>query len=1663
MLERKLLIRFLLLVSITLLSVEIFSSNQIVESKMDWKEKVKEEHPRLFFTNSTLYEVQKRALDKEKDVLDAIRLKIDDLIATEIVFKEPYALDGTQNSDHEYGFRAAESALLYNILKEKKYLDFSKELLEKLVDYYELRNKAKLNIHWYSFSRIATLCAFDWIYNDLSQLEKETIGNKLLISINDMIYDGSRSKYFRENTSNYDEGFYGCHSLSWFAGLVFYKTGINDSLAEQLLLQGYENNMNLLAHRKNLSGDDGGAATATLQYCMIAYPWAEFNFFHTFKSATGIDIAQNWDYILDFLYYIYWNRLPNDLHFGYGDAFHYTNDLPLKSMHIHLSQILHFYGKSNHKLLFLANDMRSILSKDPTEMFSFMRFFLDDSLMSVSPFKFQGSAMHFENMGQIFMRSGTGNNDTYAVFTAGSKVSQHKHYDDNNFIIYKRGFRTLDTGTRPEPGLHLSHYYCRTIAHNCILINMPNEEMPEYWGGPALLEKNQSIPNDGGQCELLGSEVTGFEENEDYVYIASDATNAYHKDKAGLVIRQFLFVQPDVFIVFDRVTSLHTEYKKTWLLHTVSEPQIIESNEFYEESGDGRLFCRTLLPKNAKTEKIGGNGKQFWSDGKNWSLPKLTTDDWNYNVSNKNMADTLPLLGQWRVEISPKEEKTEDNFLHLLQVGDRTLQTMISSQLIEVDDQYRICFEYNLRNYEIAFNTKGQTGGYIKIMEDGELIRDEAFASTVKPQSVNSRIITLKYDANPSVKNDFMDGKSIGEKIEQVNYTGKDDAIIDNKWHLSSYYQKVDGSSPLTVTPLYYNGYIESGKTNALEMLMLSESGNSTSRHTGYSLTSGREYASGTHYLSFMVKVSSSMWSGDDNAKGFIMFNGSHTSDFKRIVCYVKKVDANNVTFGLRETDVDYNSSDASTFVSYSNQNYSFNDTHLLVMKYNFDTRKAELFINSPIQPLEPNSNVKIDILNNDFNNAGIQAITLRQRRNHSQKIGGLRLAKTWHDVMGFDLDDDEHPHIQGSYDYSTIAPHPRLIMNKQEEVLLKENLQKNKNLQDIHKMIIRIADKTLTEDTLKRVLEGKRLLTVSRTAIYRIFYLSYAYRMTLDSKYLERAEKELLAVCRFSDWNPSHFLDVGEMSMAVAIGYDWLFYDLQAETKKIIRTALQEKAFIPSKNKEYNFFLNNTANWNQVCNTGLTYAALAIYESAKEASVEIIERCLETIKLPLNDYAPDGNYLEGYMYWAYGTSFQIMLFAALESALGNDLDLHLTPGFMDTAEYMLFMSGGQGQCFNYSDANTDETPLIPMFWFAQKGNNPNLLYIEKQKLQKGDYMKSFSENRLLPALLVFANNINLDAVQPPLEKMWVGHGRTPVALIHTDWGKSSDKYLGIKGGNASTSHGHMDAGSFVYEVNGERWAIDLGLQNYLSLESKGIDLWNMGQSSERWDVFRYNNKAHNTLTINDKYHLVDGVASITQVYDTDAERGVDIDMTSVLKNEVQSALRKVAIINSDYLLVKDKVKTKNQTNTTLRWSMVTSAKPIIEDTKTFKLEQNGKLAYLSIESDLAFDLKTWSTEPITTYDEENPGSVIVGFESHLPPNKECVFTVKLSAEKDSLSGELFPVPNKGTIESIQYFSLTGAPIFVIKNEGIFIKKIIYSNGFIEAKKVIVFGPIDIK
>ncbi|MGM9511008.1 heparinase II/III domain-containing protein [Larkinella sp. GY13] len=580
----------------------------------------------------------------------------------------------------------------------------------------------------------------------------------------------------------------------------------------------------------------------------------------------------------------------------------------------------------------------------------------------------------------------------------------------------------------------------------------------------------------------------------------------------------------------------------------------------------------------------------------------------------------------------------------------------------------------------------------------------------------------------------------------------------------------------------------------------------------------------------------------------------------------------------------------------------------------------------------------------------------------------------------------------------ASLPNHPRILLLKGEEEPIKQTIGSDKTWEKMHNVILAECDALLNEAPIERIQIGRRLLGKSREGLRRIFYLSYAWRMTQQENYLRRAEKELLAISAFSDWNPSHFLDVGEMTMAVSIGYDWLYYGLPEQSRARIKDAILKKGIEPSLNPKYNSWLKSSNNWNQVCNAGMVYGALAIFEEQPELAKSIVNRAVDAVVLPMADYIPDGAYPEGYSYWGYGTSFNVMLISALEKAFGKDFGLVAQPGFLKTAAYLQNMTGPSGDAYNYSDSGLGGGLEPAMFWFANRLKDPSLLWVERTNLMNGD-PKKLVRDRLLPATMLWSGGIKISSMAEPKELMWSGNGKNPVAMMRTSWSDPAAIYVGVKGGSPSNSHAHMDVGSFIMEADGVRWAMDFGMQDYESLESKGVDLWNRAQDSQRWQVFRYNNFVHNTLTVNNELQRVFEKAPITSLSKTPLFMNAVMDLKDLYKGGLTKATRGVALVNKAYVVVRDELESP-AAETTVRWTMLTPADVKLLGKNKAELTKEGKKLILEVREPAKVVLKTWSTEPTHDYDAANPGTIRVGFEVQVPASSKTALTVLLLPEK---------------------------------------------------------------
>ena len=221
--------------------------------------------------------------------------------------------------------------------------------------------------------------------------------------------------------------------------------------------------------------------------------------------------------------------------------------------------------------------------------------------------------------------------------------------------------------------------------------------------------------------------------------------------------------------------------------------------------------------------------------------------------------------------------------------------------------------------------------------------------------------------------------------------------------------------------------------------------------------------------------------------------------------------------------------------------------------------------------------------------------------------------------------------------------------------------------------------------------------------------------------------------------------------------------------------------------------------------------------------------------------------------------------------------------------------------------------------------------------------------------------------------------------------------FLAFKGGSASVNHAHMDAGSFVLDADGVRWASDLGAQDYYSVESKGWSLFNMKQDSDRWRVFRLNNFSHNTLTLGGKLHSVKADARILSFNANSAT----VNLTAIFGGQAGSVLRHFHVGDNRRVDIRDDIATASP-GLTVRWQMVTHAK-ISVDQSTATLRQAGKSLTAKILSPAGANFEIASAQPPDDgVNQPNPNTQILVVNTAVPATGNLTLEIELQPGSDS-------------------------------------------------------------
>ena len=514
------------------------------------------------------------------------------------------------------------------------------------------------------------------------------------------------------------------------------------------------------------------------------------------------------------------------------------------------------------------------------------------------------------------------------------------------------------------------------------------------------------------------------------------------------------------------------------------------------------------------------------------------------------------------------------------------------------------------------------------------------------------------------------------------------------------------------------------------------------------------------------------------------------------------------------------------------------------------------------------------------------------------------------------------------------------------------------------------------------------------RRAERRIRLLATTYRLTHEERYFRGIMGEMTALASF-DWPCGHFMDVTLACVALATGYDWVYDHLSpAERDHFARRI--EFALRASIDGEGPGWIDADHNWNQVLHSGLVAGAIAIADREPALAQRIINRAIAMLPRVGVCYGPDGVYPESPAYWGYGTSFHVMQIEMYRAAFGRDFGLTQFPGFLQSAAVLDRLTGPSGMWFNYFDSEAARAHLPAVLWFARETSDAGMAGRERARIDAiADDLLVQPDPLLDLALsliwLAPARGHPAEATQPadaPLTA-WQGDGFNPVAVltarVHQTW-------LAAKAGGCDHSHGHMDAGSFVFEAAGVRWAIDPEMEPYASvMQRSGIkhhQLFDYRQESSRWKTLRLGPGGHSILRFDGHGQLATGRAGTGQLDKTGDAVSVEFDLSPVYLGQAIAVRRRFSLDQRGSLTVSDACQAANGI-TRASWQWITLADIELSNGEAI-LRQDGKALRIRIVDCL---------QPCSIKVDDLSKGLDPQFDAPYPGLKRLVIEASVSAE----------------------------------------------------------------
>ena len=554
---------------------------------------------------------------------------------------------------------------------------------------------------------------------------------------------------------------------------------------------------------------------------------------------------------------------------------------------------------------------------------------------------------------------------------------------------------------------------------------------------------------------------------------------------------------------------------------------------------------------------------------------------------------------------------------------------------------------------------------------------------------------------------------------------------------------------------------------------------------------------------------------------------------------------------------------------------------------------------------------------------------------------------------------------------------HPRIMVGASDVERIKEYCKTDRYMKAFYDELVAEAEAYIKRPNVKYdVVTHGTLLETCREVRDVCFCLGMAYMLTKDKRYSDRIWEEVKSTADFKDWgNDGCYLATAEMMAAYAIGYDWAYDAWSAEQRDFIfETAMRQgmqlsyKAYYGKLNgspTNTEWMLRDN-NWNSVCNGGTTMAAIAFFDSNPGFCAFLIEQGLLSLEIMMRMFYPDGAWFEGIGYWSYASRYLLMMMSTVKVTFGTYFGITSAPGFDKTGRYSINQDGPNG-CNNFHDCTDCHLEGRYLMWYAGVLGQPEL---GKARLYGLEHYEGhrFCIYDFLFYRKEYGNaefNVPLDSYSSSVE----------LVLMRSEFGNENATFASLHAGAVNCNHSHIDAGAFVFDMCGERWACDLGSEAY---NFEGY----FDHSGPRWNFYRTRGEGHNIFLINPDEkpgQLLDAFIPVTEFNRDKDNPYVRIDLTSAYRDSVDNAVRILSLTDKrQNVMVCDSIELKEQSD--LYWFMHTDAEIELIDNQTAVLKKNGKQIKAVLTTNLpdaslcVMAAKPLETSPMVKGQNENEG-----------------------------------------------------------------------------------------